>query len=153
MCAFVLFCLVAVASMCFLAAIYHRGVRYGACSRFYFIFVFIFQHLTPRDAPSCVCLPHSLFDLITVPLSLLLHFYFALWRTRCPCSCLPIWVVLHCLYGCLSSPTPIICGCPRFIKFLFLSFPSRISSWRGCPLQATFTPASFPVCFVLFCFL
>ena len=31
-----------------------------------------------------------LFDLIAVPLSLLLHFYFAVWRTRCPCPCLPI---------------------------------------------------------------
>ena len=25
-------------------------------------------------------------------------FYVAVWRTRCPCSCLTSWAVLHCLY-------------------------------------------------------
>ena len=35
-CDFVLFCLVAVISICFLPAIYRRGVRYEACSCFYF---------------------------------------------------------------------------------------------------------------------
>ena len=38
-----------------------------------FLFYF-FRQLTPRDAPPCVCLPLSLFDLIDVPLFLLLHF-------------------------------------------------------------------------------
>ena len=32
-----------------------------------------------------------LFDFITVPLSLPLHLYFAVWRTRCSCPCLPLW--------------------------------------------------------------
>ena len=85
--------------------------------------LFCFRQLTSRDAPPCVCLSLSLFDLIAVPLSSLLHFiYFAVWRPRCPCPCLPIWVVLHCLYGCLSCPT--LCGCPWFISLLFLGFPS-----------------------------
>ena len=35
-CDFVLFCLVAVVFICFLPAIYRRGVRYGASSCFYF---------------------------------------------------------------------------------------------------------------------
>ena len=77
-CDFVLFCLVAVVFMCFLPAIYRRGV-YGAYSCFSFLFslfsfLFFFRQLTPRDAPPCVCLPLSLFDLIAVPLFLLLHF-------------------------------------------------------------------------------
>ena len=71
---FVLLCLVAVVCMCFLPAVYHRGVRHGACSCFCFIFIFIFRQLTPRNASPCVCLPHPLFDLIDIPLSLLLHF-------------------------------------------------------------------------------
>ena len=125
-CDFVLFCLVAVVSMCFLPAIYRRGVRYGACSCFLFCSLFfVFRQLTSRDAPPCVCLPLSVFDFIAVPLSLLLRFlYFAVWRTCCSCPCLPVWVVLHCLYGCISCPTRIICGCPRFISLLFLGFPS-----------------------------
>ena len=123
-CYFALFCLVAVVSLCFLPAIYRRGVRYGACSCFYFIFHFYFSAANPRDAPPRVCLPPSLSDLIAIPLSLPLHFYLAVWHTRCPCPCLPIWVVLHCLYGCLSCPTRIICGCSWFISLLFLGFPS-----------------------------
>ena len=57
-CDFVLFCLVAVVSRCFLPVIYRRGVRESGT----------------RDAPPCGCLPLSLFDLIAVPLSLPLHF-------------------------------------------------------------------------------
>ena len=98
-CDFVLLCLVAVVSMRFLPAIYRRGVNMGPAPYFtLFSIFFIFRQLTPRDASPWVCLPHSLFDLIDVPLSLLLHFYFAVWRTRCPYPCLPLWVVLHCLY-------------------------------------------------------
>ena len=42
--------------------------------------------------------------------------------------CLPIWAVLRYLYrayvyGCLSCPTHIICGCPGLFCFLFLVFP------------------------------
>ena len=46
----------------------------GPAPVFILLFIFIFRQLTPRDAPPCVCLPFSFFDLITVPLSLLLHF-------------------------------------------------------------------------------
>ena len=52
-------------------------------------------------------------------------FYFllyAVWRTLCPCPCLPIWAVLHCLYGCLSCPTRIICDCPMYFSLLFISY-------------------------------
>ena len=41
-CDFVLFFIVAVVSMRLLPAIYRRGVRYGAYSCFYFIFIFFF---------------------------------------------------------------------------------------------------------------
>ena len=46
-CDFVLFCLVAVVSRCFLPVIYCRGVRYGACSCFIFIFHFYFSVANP----------------------------------------------------------------------------------------------------------
>ena len=39
-CGFVLFCLVAVVSMCFLPVICRRGVRYEACFSFLFSFFF-----------------------------------------------------------------------------------------------------------------
>ena len=47
-----------------------------------------------RDAPPCGCLPLSLFDLIAVPLSLLLHFI----PLSLSLLCLPIWAVLHHLH-------------------------------------------------------
>ena len=72
---FVLFCLVAVVSRCFLPVIYRRGVRYSRC-------------------PSLWFLPLSLFDLIAIPLSLLLHFI----PLSLSLLCLPIWAVLHHLY-------------------------------------------------------
>ena len=105
---------------------YRRGVRYGACSCFLF-FIFIFRQLTPRDAPPCVCIPNSLICFDCCP-PFPPSFSFAVWRTRCSCPCFPIWVVLNCLYGCLSCPTRIICGCPWFISlfvsWLFLLNPS-----------------------------
>ena len=52
-CDFVLFCLVAVVSICFLPAIYHGEAGMGPAP------VSIFGQLTPRDASLCVCLPHS----------------------------------------------------------------------------------------------
>ena len=70
--------------------------------------------------------------------------------------------VVRCLHGCLSCPTRVICGCPLFISllfvFCFLVFPPESLPGDDCPLQATFTPASFCMfsslflCFVLFCF-
>ena len=108
MCDFVLLCLVAVVSRCFLPVIYRRESG-------------------TRDAPPCGCLPLSLFDLIAVPLSLLLHFIPL-------CGALVVLVLalssyLGCLalliyvYGCLSCPTHIICGCPCLFRFCSLVFP------------------------------
>ena len=59
----------------FLPVIYRRGVRYSRC-------------------PSLWPLPLSLFDLIAIPLSLLLHFIPLSLSLLCP----PIWAVLHHLY-------------------------------------------------------
>ena len=59
----------------FLPVIYRRGVRYSRC-------------------PSLWLLPLSLFDLIAIPLSLLLHFI----PLSLSLLCLPIWAVLHHLY-------------------------------------------------------
>ena len=80
-----------------------------------------------RDAPPCGCLPRSLFDLIAVPLSLLLHFIPL-------CGALVVLVLalsfyLRCLalliyvYGCLSCPTHIICGYPGLFRFCSLVSP------------------------------
>ena len=98
-----------------------------------------------------------LFDLIAVPLSTFLHLYFAVWRTCCPCPCLPIWVILHCFYGCLSRSTRIICCCPLFISllfaFCFLVFPPE--SLPGDEVLCRLLSGPLPsVCFLscLFCF-
>ena len=98
-----------------------------------------------------------LFGFIVVPLSLLLHFYFAVWRTRCPCPCLPIWVVLHCLYGCLSCRTRIICDVVVLCLFRScLSFISWAESLPGedvlCRLLSRPHPyiCFLPCLFVLF---
>ena len=80
-----------------------------------------------RDARLCGCLPLSLFDLIVVPLSLLLHFIPL-------CGALVVLVLalssyLGCLallkyvYDCLSCPTHIIWGCPGLFRFCSLVFP------------------------------
>ena len=108
MCDFVLLCLVAVVSRCFLPVI-----TVGESGT--------------RDAPPCGCLPLFLFDLIDVPLSLLLDFIPL-------CGALVVLVLalssyLGCLalliyvYGCLSCPTHIICGCPGLFRFCSLVFP------------------------------
>ena len=62
-------------SRCFLPVMYRRGVRYSRC-------------------PSLWLLPLSLFDLIAIPLSLLLHFI----PLSLSLLSLPIWAVLHHLY-------------------------------------------------------
>ena len=95
---------------------------------FVFILFFIIRQLTPRNAPPYVCLPLLLFDLVTVPLPLLLHFIPL-------CGALVVLVLalssyLGCLalliyvYGCLSCPPRIISGCPGLFRFCFLVFPS-----------------------------
>ena len=80
-----------------------------------------------RDAPPCGCLPLSLFDLIAVPLSLLLHFIplcgalvVLVLALSCYLGCL---APLIYVYGCLSCPTHIICGCPGLFCFCSLVFP------------------------------
>ena len=91
------------------------------------LFLGVFIPSGTRDAPPCGCLPLSLFDLIAVPLSLLLHFIPL-------CGALVVLVLalssyLDCLalliyvYGCLSCPTHIICGCPGLFYFCSLVFP------------------------------
>ena len=92
-----------------------------------FCFLF-FRQLTSRNAPPCVCLSLSLFDLIDVSLSLILHFIplcgalvvlaLAL-SSYLGCLALLIYVC-----GCLSCPTRIICGCPGLFRVCFLVFPS-----------------------------
>ena len=74
---FVLFCFASLLLFLgvFLPVIYRRGVRYSRC-------------------PSLWLLPLSLFDLIAIPLSLLLHFI----PLSLSLLCLPIWAVLHYLY-------------------------------------------------------
>ena len=80
---FVLFCFASLLLFLgvFLPVIYRRGVRYSRC-------------------PSLWLLPLSLFDLIAIPLSLLLHFI----PLSLSLLCLPIWAVLHHLYICIWLP-------------------------------------------------
>ena len=157
-CDFVLLCLVAVVYICFLSAIYPRGVQYGVCSCFYFIFHFIFWQLTPRDVPPCVCLPLPLFDFIVVPpfpppsflfrcvahsLSLSLSSYLG-------CLALLIWLpfLLYAYYMGLS-----------LVHFAFLSWLSLLNPFLVMMSFADYfhtrflLSASFLfVCLVLFCF-
>ena len=66
----------------FLPVIYRRGVRYSRC-------------------PSLWLLPLPLFDLIDIPLSLLLHFILF----RCPCPCFVFLSGLSCtIYICIWLP-------------------------------------------------
>ena len=141
---FVLFCFASLLLFLgvFLPVIYRRGVRYSRC-------------------PSLWLLPLSLFDLIAIPLSLL-HFYSVV-------LVLALSSYLGCLapfiyvYGCLSCPTHIICGCPGLFLFLFLAFPllnpslAKMSSagyfHARFLLSAVFSflflfrPCSPPICF------
>ena len=72
-------------------------------------------------------LPFSLFDLIVVPLSLLLHFIPL--RGALVVLVLALSSYLGCLalliyvYGCLPRPTHILCGCPGLLRFCSLVFP------------------------------
>ena len=143
--------------------IYRRGVRCGACSCLLFLFIiFIFRQLTPRDAPLCVCLPLSLLDLIAAPLSLLLDFiplcgaFVVLVLVLVLSSYLGCLALLIYVYGCLSCPTRIICGCPGLFCFCFLVFPPE--SLPGDVVLCRLLPRPLasvcflPCLFVLFCF-
>ena len=102
-----------------------------------------------RGAPPCGCLPLSLFDLIDVPLSLLLHFI----PLSLPLLCLPIGAVLYHLYMYMVAFLALrILYVVALVCFVFVPwcFPSWIPPWRWCPLQATSTPASF--CLLSFLF-
>ena len=108
-----------------------------------------------RDAPPCGCLPLALSDLIAVLLSLLLHFIPL-------CGALVVLVLalssyLGCLallihvYGCLSCPTRIICGCPGLFRFCPLVFPLlnpflAMTSSAGYFHARFLLSAFFPVC-------
>ena len=80
-----------------------------------------------RDAPPCGCLPLSLFDLIAVRLFLLLYFIplcgALVALVLALSSYLGCLALLICVYGCLSCPTHIICGCPGLFRFCSLVFP------------------------------
>ena len=99
------------------------------------------------------------FDLIAVPLSLLLHFIPL-------CGALVVLVLalssyLGCLalfiyvYGRLSCPTRIICGCPGLFRFCSLVFPLLnpflvMTSSAGHFHARFLLSAFFPVCLSYF---
>ena len=143
MCDFVLFCLIAVVSTCFLPVIYRRGVRYSWCPCLWLFtfFVFLFDCCTPFPPPS---------------------FYSAVWRTRCPRPCFVLLSGLSCTtYICIwlpFLPYAYYMWLPWFISLLFLGFPPP-ESFPGDDVLAGYFRASFlvsaffPVClsyFVLF---
>ena len=111
-------------------------------------------------SPPCGCLPFSLFDLIAVPLSLLLHFIplcgALLVLVLALSSYVGCFVLLINVYGCLSCPMRII-WLPWFISLLFLAF-SPPESLPGDDVLCRLLPRPLPsVCFlpclfVLFCF-
>ena len=100
---FVLFCFASLLLFLgvFLPVIYRRGVRYSRC-------------------PSLWLLPLSLFDLIAIPLSLLLHFIPLSLSLLCP----PIWAVLHHLYMYMVAflALRILYVVALFVLFLSLFF-------------------------------
>ena len=112
---FVLFCFASLLLFLgvFLPVIYRRGVRYSRC-------------------PSLWHLPLSLFDLIAIPLSLLLHFIPLSLSLLCP----PIWAVLHHLYMYRLPflPYAYYMWLPWFVLVLSLVNPSltKMSSAGYC---------------------
>ena len=118
----------------FLPVIYRRGVRYSRC-------------------PSLWLLPLSLFDLIAIPLSLLLHFI----PLSLSLLCLPIWAVLHHLYIMymvaflalrILYVVALVCFC-----FSSLGF-SPSESLPGKDVLCRLLPRPLPsVCFLFFSFL
>ena len=117
-----------------------------------------------RDAPPCGCLPLSLFDLIAVPLSLLLHFIplcGALVVLVCALySYLGYLALLINVHGCLSCPTHVVCGYPGLFRFCSLVSPPLNPFLAMMPsagyFHARFLPSAFfsffrpcssPICF------
>ena len=137
---FVLFCYVFASLLLFLGAflpvMYRRGVRYSRC-------------------PSLWLLPLSLFDLIAMPLSLLLHFI----PLSLSLLSLPIWAVLHHLYMYMVAflalrilyVVALVCFL-FFVPFFFFFFPSE--SLPGKDVLCRLLPRPLPsVCFLSFSFL
>ena len=126
---FVLFCFASLLLFLgvFLPVIYRRRVRYSRC-------------------PSLWLLPLSLFDLIAIPLSLLLVLALSSYL-----GCLAPFIYV---YGCLSCPTHIICGCPGLVCFCPLGFFSLSESLPGKDVLCRLLPRPLPsVCFLFFSFL
>ena len=132
---FVLFCFASLLLFLgvFLPVIYSRGVRYSRC-------------------PSLWLLPLSLFDLIAIPLSLLLHFI----PLSLSLLCLPIWAVLHHLYMYMVAflalrilyVLALVCFC--FCSLIF----SPSESLPGKDVLCRLLPRPLPsVCFLFFSFL
>ena len=132
---FVLFCFASLLLFLgvFLPVIYRRGVRYSRC-------------------PSLWLLPLFLFDLIAIPLSLLLHFI----PLSLSLLCLPIWAVLHHLYMYMVAflalrilyVVALVCFC--FCSLVFS--PSK--SLPGKDVHCRLLPRPLPsVCFLFFSFL
>ena len=118
---FVLFCFASLLLFLgvFLPVIYRRGVRYSRC-------------------PSLWLLPLSLFDLIAIPLSLLLHFIPLSLSLLCP----PIRAVLHHLYMYMVAFLALrilyvvalvcFCFCPLFFFPLLDPSLAKMSSAGYC---------------------
>ena len=132
---FVLFCFASLLLFLgvFLPVIYRRGVRYSRC-------------------PSLWLLPLSLFDLIAIPLSLLLHFI----PLSLSLLCIPTWAVLHHLYMYMVAflalrilyVVALVCFC-----FCSLVFPPS-ESLPGKDVLCRLLPRPLPsVCFILFYFI
>ena len=131
---FVLFCFASLLLFLgvFLPVIYRRGVRY---SRY----------------PSLWLLPLSLFDLIAIPLSLLLHFI----PLSLSLLCLPIWAVLHYLYMYMVAflPYAYYMWLPWFVFVFVPWFFSPSESLPGKDVLCRLLPRPLPsVCFLFFSF-
>ena len=116
--------LVAVVAICFLPAESGMGP----------VPVFVFEQLTTRNASPCVCRPHVvlLFDLIAALLSLLLHFYTAVWRIH------SLFLSLSSYLGCLALLIwlPFVRSLLRRIFFLPHAYYMRL------PFVFLFSPLS-----------
>ena len=118
-----------------LPVIYRRGVRYSRC-------------------PSLWLLPLSFFDLIALPLSLLLHFI----PLSLSLLCLPIWAVLHHLYICIwlpFLPDVYYMWLPWWSVFVFVPWLfSPSESLPGKDVLCRLLPLPLPsACFLFFSFL
>ena len=101
-------------------------------------------------APPCGFLPLSLFDLIAIPLSLLLHFIPLSLSLLCP----PIWAVLHHLYMYMVAFLALrILYVIALVCFVFVPC-SPPESLPGKDVLCRLLPRPLPsVCFLFFSFL